>query len=156
MKILVLNSGSSSQKSRLYELGSSLPDTPPAPLWEAHIDWHEGGATLKVRTSSGKTFEQKLDKSKRTEAVAQMLQELISGETRVLEQLSEIDIVGHRIVNGGREFTEPTLVTPKVTAAIEKMAVFAPLHNRAELEGIKQIEKLCGAVRQVAVFDTGF
>jgi acetate kinase len=156
MKILVLNSGSSSQKSRLYELSGSLPDSPPAPLWEAKIEWSDKGATLKVRTSSGKSSEQKLDKSKRADAVARMLEELVSGETRVLAQLSEIDVVGHRIVNGGREFTKPTVITAKVTAAIEKMAVFAPLHNRAELEGIAQIEKVCGAVRQVAVFDTGF
>ena len=156
MKILVLNSGSSSQKSRLYELSGSLPDSPPAPLWEAKIEWGDKGATLKVRTSSGKSSEQKLDKSKRADAVARMLEELVSGETRVLAQLSEIDVVGHRIVNGGREFTKPTVITAKVTAAIEKMAVFAPLHNRAELEGIAQIEKVCGAVRQVAVFDTGF
>jgi acetate kinase len=156
MKILVLNSGSSSQKSRLYELGGSLPDTPPQPLWEAHIDWHDGGVTLKVRTSSGKSSEQKLDKSKRTGAVARMLQELVAGETKVLDQLSEIDVVGHRIVNGGRAFTKPTVIMRKVTKAIEKMAVFAPLHNRAELEGISQIEKLCRGMRQVAVFDTGF
>lgn len=156
MKILVLNSGSSSQKSCLHELGDSLPDSPPAPLWEAKIEWSDSGATLKVRTNSGKTSEQKLDKSKRAEAVGQMLQELVSGETRVLAQLSEIDVVGHRVVNGGRAYTKPTLITPRVTAAIEKMAVFAPLHNRAELEGIAQVEKLCGPVRQVAVFDTGF
>jgi len=156
MKILVLNSGSSSQKSCLYELGGSLPDSPPAPLWEAKIEWSEKGAALKVRTSSGKTAEQRLDRSKRAEAIAQLLKALVSGETRVLTQLSEIDVVGHRVVNGGREYTKPTLITPKVTAAIEKMAVFAPLHNRAELEGIAQIEKLCGSVRQVAVFDTGF
>ena len=156
MKILVLNSGSSSQKSCLYELAGSLPDSPPAPLWEAKIEWGDGATTLKVRTVSGKNSEQKLDKSKRAYAVAQMLQELLSGETRVLEQLSEIDVVGHRVVNGGREYTKPTLITPEVTAAIEKMAAFAPLHNRAELEGIAQIEKLCGPVRQVAVFDTGF
>ena len=156
MKILVLNSGSSSQKSRLYELGGSLPNPPPSPLWEAKIEWGDGGAALKAHTSSGKSYEQKLDKSKRADAVAQMLEQLVYGETRVLGQLSEIDVVGHRIVNGGREFTKPTVVTPEVTAAIEKMAVFAPLHNRAELEGIAQIEKLCGAVRQIAVFDTGF
>src|SRR6266481_1579758 len=156
MKILVLNSGSSSQKSCLYELAGSLPDSPPAPLWEAKIEWGDGATTLKVRTVSGKNSEQKLDKSKRAYAVAQMLQELLSGETRVLEQLSEIDVVGHRVVNGGREYTKPTLITPEVAAAIEKMAAFAPLHNRAELEGIAQIEKLCGPVRQVAVFDTGF
>jgi acetate kinase len=156
MKILVLNSGSSSQKSCLYELGGSVPDSPPAPLWEAKIEWGDDGATLKIRTSSGKTTEQRLDKSKRPEAIAQLLKALVSGETRVLTQLSEIDVVGHRVVNGGREYTKPTLITREVTAAIEKMAVFAPLHNRAELEGIAQIEKLCGSVRQVAVFDTGF
>jgi acetate kinase len=156
MRVLVLNSGSSSQKSCLYELGASLPDSPPAPLWEAKIEWGENGAALKVRTSSGKTAEQRLDKSKRAEAIGQLLKALVSGETRVLTQLSEINVVGHRVVNGGREYTSPTLITPQVTAAIEEMAVFAPLHNRAELEGIAQIEKLCGNVRQVAVFDTGF
>ena len=156
MKILVLNSGSSSQKSCLYELGASLPDSPLAPLWEAKIEWREEGASLKVRTSSGKKRDEKLDKGKRDEAIAQLLQALVSGETQVLAKLSEIDVVGHRVVNGGREFTKPTLITAQVTAAIEKMALFAPLHNRAELEGIAQIEKLCGHVPQVAVFDTGF
>ena len=84
MKILVLNSGSSSQKSCLYELGATLPDSPPAPLWEAKIEWRDDGATLEVRTSSGKTSEQRLDKSKRAEAIAQLLKALVSGETRVL------------------------------------------------------------------------
>jgi len=74
----------------------------------------------------------------------------------VLASLSEIDVVGHRIVNGGRNCNQPTVITDEVKAAIEKMAVFAPLHNRLELEGIALIEKLCGAVPQVAVFDTGF
>ena len=156
MKILVLNSGSSSQKSRLYEVGVALPDFPPKPLWEAKIEWREEPASLKVRTSSGKKRDEKLNPGKRGAAVAQLLQALVSGETQVLAQLSEIDVVGHRVVNGGREFTKPTRITPEVTAAIEKMAVFAPLHNRAELEGIAQIEKLCGGMPQVAVFDTGF
>ena len=85
-----------------------------------------------------------------------MLNELVSGKTRVLGAFSEIDVVGHRIVNGGRALDRPTVITPEVKTAIEKMAVFAPLHNRVELEGIALIEKLCGAVPQVAVFDTGF
>ncbi|MGC2704133.1 MAG: hypothetical protein WA361_06455, partial [Candidatus Acidiferrales bacterium] len=156
MKILVLNSGSSSQKSCLYEVGASLPDSPPAPLWEAKIEWRDDSALLQVRTRSGKKRDELLDKGKRDEAIAKLLQALVSGETQVLAELSEIDVVGHRVVNGGREFTKPTLITAQVTAAIEKMAVFAPLHNRAELEGIAQIEKLCGRVPQVAVFDTGF
>jgi acetate kinase len=156
MKILVLNSGSSSQKSNLYEVGAALPDSPPAPLWEAKIEWRDDGASLKVRTSSGKTRDERLNPAKRGEAIAELLEALVSGETRVLAKLSEIAVVGHRVVNGGRDFTKPTLITPEVTAAIEKMAVFAPLHNRSELEGIAQIEKTCGRVPQVAVFDTGF
>ena len=156
MKILVLNSGSSSQKSNLYEVGAALPDSPLAPLWEAKIEWRDEGALLQVRTSSGKKRDERLNPAKRGEAIAELLKALVSGETQVLAKLSEIDVVGHRVVNGGREFTKPTLITPRVTAAIEKMAVFAPLHNRSELEGIAQIEKLCGRVPQVAVFDTGF
>ena len=156
MRILVLNSGSSSQKSCLYELGVALPDSPPKPLWEAKIEWRKERASLEVRTSSGKKRDEKLNPGKRDEAVAQLLQALVSGETQVLAKLSEIDVVGHRVVNGGRKFTKPTRITPEVTAAIEKMVVFAPLHNRAELEGIAQVEKLCSGVPQVAVFDTGF
>lgn len=155
MKVLVLNSGSSSQKSCLYELGDALPQSPPAPAWEAKIEWN-GGGTLKAHTSTGKKTEECLEKAERSGSVAKLLETLASGETRVIKELSEIDVVGHRVVNGGREYTSPTRITAAVKAAIEKMAVFAPLHNRAELEGIAQIEKECGPVPQVAVFDTGF
>ena len=59
MKILVLNAGSSSQKSRLYELGDSLPDLAPAPLWQADADWgqHTGTTTLKVQNKRGEAIE---------------------------------------------------------------------------------------------------
>ena len=156
MKILVLNSGSSSQKACLYDLGRTLPDNPPKPAWEGKIEWLECSATLEARTSSGASSKKDLQRGERAEATAQLLQELVSGETRVLQKLSEINIAGHRIVNGGREFTHPTLITAEVRSAIEKMAAFAPLHNRVELEGIALVEKLCGPIPQVAVFDTGF
>jgi acetate kinase len=94
---------------------------------------------------------EQLNQAKRSETIAQLSQALVSGQTKVLAQLSEIDVVGHRVVNGGAEFTSPSLITPEFTAAIEKVAVFAPLHNRAELEGIGQIENLCAPVPQVAV-----
>lgn len=156
MNILVLNSGSSSQKASFYALPGGLPDAPPLPLWEGKTEWRDDGAKLQVRTSSGATAEQDLKWRGRPDATAQLLQALLSRETRVLAQLSEIDVVGHRIVNGGPRFTRPALVTPEVKAAIREMAKFAPLHNRVELEGIALIEKQCGAVPQVAVFDTGF
>src|SRR5882724_2235944 len=155
MKILVLNSGSSSQKARFYDL-KPPPDDPPEPQWDGKLEWREDRAAFEIRTSSGAVSKEDAQISDRRSATAQLLGELASGKTRVLSSLSEIEVVGHRIVNGGRSSNQPTVITHEVKAAIEKMAVFAPLHNRLELEGIALIEKLCGAVPQVAVFDTGF
>ncbi len=156
MKILVLNSGSSSQKSCVYELGAALPDSPPAPLWEGKVEWQGTRAVLEVRNSTGTTIKEELTIGARSEATARLLDALTSGKTRVLNEKSEIGAVGHRIVNGGSEFAQPTIVTPEVKAAIARMAVFAPLHNRVELEGIVLIEEQFGGIPQIAVFDTGF
>jgi acetate kinase len=160
VKILVLNSGSSSQKACLFDLGAPLPDDPPEPLWQGKLEWRDQRATLETGTSSGAVLKVNVERGERSAATSQLLNELASGKTRVLESLSEIDVVGHRIVNGGRFYNRPTVITPEVKSAIEKMAVFAPLHNRLELDGIALMETLfekCrGAVAQVAVFDTGF
>ena len=64
--------------------------------------------------------------------------------------------MGHRVVHGGPHFEDPVFVTAEVKAAIAGVSAFAPLHNRAELEGMEIVEKLLGPVPQVAVFDTGF
>ena len=156
MKILVLNSGSSSQKSCLFELDAPLPDLPPAPLWEGKIEWEGDRAVLEVRNSAGLSQKEEMAAGLRAEATARLLDALTSGKARVLADKSEIAAVGHRIVNGGREFTQATVVTAEVKAAIERMAVFAPLHNRVELEGINLVEKKFGSIPQIAVFDTGF
>jgi acetate kinase len=156
VKILVLNSGSSSQKACLFAFGAPLPDDPPKPLWEGKLEWRDERATLEARSASGAVVRENVERSDRLAATSHLLNELASGKTRVLESLSEIDVVGHRIVNGGGSYHCPTLITAEVKSAIEDMAVFAPLHNRLELQGIALIEKLCGAVPQVAVFDTGF
>lgn len=159
MKILVLNAGSSSQKSCLYELGDSLPDHPLAPLWEAQIDWthHQGEAELKVKTESGATFQQSFAVDERTVVMTAMLKTLWSGSTQVLQDSREIDRVGHRVVHGGQEYQQSVLITSEVKAAIARLSVFAPVHNPANLEGIEAIEQILGtAVPQVAVFDTAF
>jgi acetate kinase len=160
VKILVLNSGSSSQKACLFDLAAPLPDDPPQPLWEGKLEWRDDRATLEARTSSGAVLKGNVGRGERSAVTSQLLNELASGKTRVLESLAEIDVVGHRIVNGGRSYNRPAVITAVVKSAIEKMAVFAPLHNRLELDGIALIETLfkkCrGSVPQVAVFDTGF
>jgi acetate kinase len=156
VKILVLNSGSSSQKSRIYEFGAALPQSPPAPLWEGKIEWHGDRAMLEISNSSGAAHREEMGAGTREEATARLLDALTSGAARAVADKSEIAAVGHRIVNGGREYTQPVIITAKVKAAIQRMAVFAPLHNRVELEGIELIEKSFGSVPQVAVFDTAF
>ncbi|HTC67568.1 MAG TPA: acetate kinase [Candidatus Acidoferrum sp.] len=156
MKVLVLNSGSSSQKSSLFDFGASLPDSPPAPLWEGKIEWQGEHASLEIKESGGIFRKEEMTVTAREKATAHLLDALTSGKASVLSNRSEIAVVGHRIVNGGREYAQPTIITPEVKAAIERMAVFAPLHNRVELEGIRLIEEKFGSIPQVAVFDTAF
>jgi acetate kinase len=156
VRVLVLNSGSSSQKSRLYELGGALPEHPPVPLWEAKVDWDGGQAEIQVKNSRGAATRDRVTLESRPRAIEHMLETLWGGSTSVIGSPSDIDVVGHRIVHGGQEYGEPVVVTPQVKAAIARMSVFAPLHNRAELEGIEIIGRLAGPVLQVAVFDTGF
>src|ERR1700682_1537214 len=156
MKILVLNSGSSSQKTALYELGGALPEQPPAPAWEGQIEWSGNQADVQVRNLRGGKLEERVQVASRSEAIDHLLSTLSGGSTAVVSSLSEIDVVGHRIVHGGQDFEQATALTPDVKSAIARMSVFAPLHNRAELDGIEAIEKRIGGVPQVAVFDTGF
>ena len=158
MKILVMNAGSSSQKSCVYQLTEeTLPQNPPEPLWEAHIDWTvaEGFAVVKIK-ANGVKLETKLETADRGLVLAKMLDTLITGETKVIEQLSEIDVVGHRVVHGGTEYSQATLVTPAVKEAIARFIPLAPAHNPANLQGIEAIEKILGDIPQVAVFDTAF
>ncbi|MCU1242017.1 MAG: acetate kinase [Candidatus Acidoferrum typicum] len=156
MKILVLNSGSSSQKSALYEILGTLPEHPPTPAWQGKIEWDGDQADIQAQNSQGAQLEARLKVASRSNAIEQMLDTLWNGKVRAVSDPSEIDVVGHRIVHGGKEFEEATVITPQVKSAIARMAVFAPLHNRAELEGIELIEKRLGNLPQVAVFDTGF
>ena len=156
MKILVLNSGSSSQKSSLFDFGASVPDSPPPPLWEGKLEWPGERAILEVKNSAGIIQKEEMTVTAREKATAHLLDALTSGKASVLSNKSEIAIVGHRIVNGGRDYTQPVTITPEVKAAIQRMAVFAPLHNRVELEGIRLIEEKFGSIPQVAVFDTAF
>jgi acetate kinase len=156
MKILVLNSGSSSQKSCLYEIGDSVPTDPPACLWEGKIEWNGDIAEIQIKNAAGKVKKDHTKIASRAQAIEHLLNALWSGETQAVSAPSEIKVVGHRVVHGGPKYKNPTVITPEVKAAIAGVSAFAPLHNRAELEGIAIVEKLLGSVPQIAVFDTGF
>ena len=154
MLVLVLNAGSSSQKSCLYNLGESIPDTPPEPLWEADIDWMSEQKGILTVESNGK--EQEIELEDRDTALKTLLNTLVEGESKVIDSLDNIDLVGHRVVHGGTKYSQPTLINDDVKKAIADLIPLAPSHNPANLEGIKTIEEILPEVPQVAVFDTAF
>jgi acetate kinase len=160
MNVLVLNSGSSSQKSCLYKLRDTLPDDPPLPVWEGKIEWasdnNNDQAQYSIRTSRGVSRKEATSGGSRGEDIERLLQNLWSGEAQAISGPSEIEVVGHRVVHGGPQHFEPSIITAEVKSAIEGVSAFAPLHNDAELEGMEIVAKLLGPVPQIAVFDTGF
>ncbi|MBO0859840.1 MAG: acetate kinase [Chloracidobacterium sp.] len=156
MKILILNSGSSSLKTCLYEIGEALPADPPACLWECRIEWIGEDAAVQLKNSGGAGRQYRIEGLARAEVLKQSLRAAWSGETQSIVSASEIDVVGHRVVHGGPRYAEPVLITPDVKSAITAASEFAPLHSGAEIEGMEIVENLLGPVPQVAVFDTGF
>jgi acetate kinase len=158
MKILVLNSGSSSQKSALFELGPESGDDPLPPLWEGKLEWGGAKESLSVRNSQGKEIREyrELQQKERSAPLEEMLRCLWSGPTTVLANSDEIDVIGHRVVHGGPKLHQPVLIDALVKRAIEDVSEIAPLHNQTNLAGIYAAEKLFSGKPQVAVFDTGF
>ena len=156
MKILVLNSGSSSQKACLYEIGDALPESPPVPLWEGRIEWNGDTAAITVRNSEGIVRKQTLQNLSRELVLKDLLATLWSGATRSIASAAEINVVGHRVVHGGPRFHDPILISNDVYATLAGLSQFAPLHIQSEIQGMKIVADLLGDVPQVAVFDTGF
>jgi acetate kinase len=156
MKILVLNRGSSSVKSCLYDFQATQDSKDP--LWEAQLSWKNNyeGVILKVKNSNGKAYTENLKESTSQEAIKRMIHSLIDGEASVLTKLDEVDVIGHRIVHGGKYYTHAVLIDSTVKKTISLLADIAPLHNPPGLEGIEILETLFPHKPQVAVFDTSF
>lgn len=158
MKILVMNAGSSSQKSCLYDITDpTLPDSPPEPIWEGFIDWtHQAGiAEISVKTSEI-DFKDTVPFESRLPVIEQLLNTIWSGSAPVIGSPNEIDVVGHRVVHGGRRYHASTQITPDVKETIAKLFELAPVHNPANLQGIEATEQVLSHCPQMAVFDTAF
>lgn len=158
MRILVLNAGSSSLKSCLYELNGSLPEAPPVPLWEGRLEWEEPfrNVRLRVMREGQQVIDAQPSIPSESAAAGHLLQTLWDGPARVLASPAEVDGVGHRVVHGGEKYSAPTLVTDEVKQEISRLAAFAPEHNPAEVAGIETAEGIFKSQPQVAVFDTAF
>ena len=159
MKILVLNAGSSSQKSCLYEIADeAFPTQALQPLWEGKINWTQdrGVAEIEVKTATGATLQKSIAGDSPQAHLTYMLNTLNHDATKVINQLSEIDVVGHRIVHGGEDYRDSVVITEDVKKAIADLSNLAPEHNPAALSGIEAVENILKGVTQIAVFDTGF
>ena len=158
MKILVLNSGSSTQKSALFDLGPESSPNPVAPLWEGKLEWDGEKEKLTVQKADEKKINQEavVQAKDRQASLEKLLQKLWQPPTQVIRDRSEIQVVGHRVVHGGPQLSEPAIITREVKQAIADVSAIAPLHNVAGLQGIELAEKLFPEVPEVAVFDTGF
>jgi acetate kinase len=157
MKILILNSGSSSIKSCLFEF-NTLPAHPLPPLWEAHLQWKNQfeNVSLKIKNHLSEEHSEKIKVTSSNEALKRLIQSLLEGKKPVLTSLDEIDVIGHRIVHGGKDYKESTLINANVKAKIKQLSELAPLHNLIDLEGIELLETLLKNKPQIAVFDTAF
>jgi acetate kinase len=157
MKILVLNRGSSSVKCSLYEF-QVIPSDPLPPLWEGHLEWKNtfDEAQFKVSNHQGQSLTQKIRKKSADLGINVMLDYLIKGPAAVISTFDEVDLIGHRIVHGGKDFHEAVLIDHQVKRKIEALSELAPLHNPPGLAGIEIMEKHFPHQPQIAVFDTSF
>ena len=153
LKILVVNAGSSSLKYQLIDMEN-----------ESVL---AKGKCEQIGTESTFTHKVPSDETKNIKALPMKMQDhaaalkivldtLVDAEHGVIGSVKEIDAVGHRVLHGGEKFSGSVLVDDKVEEAIKECFDLGPLHNPANLTGIKACQKIMPGVPQVAVFDTGF
>ena len=152
MKILVINAGSSSLKYQLI----NMEDEHVIAKGNCERIGAEGGR-ISHKTADGVEIKLDCEFPTHTEAFEKLVEVLLSGEGKVLDDLSEISAVGHRIVQGAELFSESVLVTEEVIEKISSISELAPLHNPAHVLALRACQKVFDAsVPQVVVFDTAF
>lgn len=150
MKILVLNSGSSSLKYQLIDMDTE--EVLAKGNFE-RIGQYNSFLTHKVGDIKRK-FEKPV--SNHEKAIRFVLNKLLSSQYGVIKSVDEIDAVGHRIVHGGEKFTKPAIVDDEVMNGLEECIELAPLHNPAAILGIEACKKVMPGKKNVVVFDTAF
>lgn len=151
MKILVLNCGSSSIKYALYNMDDKSVMTSGG-AERVGLE----GAFVKVKLPGGEKKQIMHDIPEHTEGVKFIFSLLTDPEIGVIKDLKGIDAVGHRMVHGGEKFNKSVLLTEEVLKTFEECSDLAPLHNPANLKGVRAVQELMPGLPQVGVFDTAF
>lgn len=151
MKILVINAGSSSMKYQLIDMDGEVV------LAKGNCERIGLDGKITHKTNTGVVVSKEVTMSNHTEAFAQIKLALTEGEGKVINDLSEVTAIGHRVVQGGSQFNTSVLIDDAVMKAIDDNAILAPLHNPANKQGIEAATETFGAeIPQAAVFDTSF
>jgi acetate kinase len=150
MNVLVINCGSSSLKFQMIK--SDTKEVMATGICErigidGRLTYQKEGNDKIVTEAAMPTHKQ---------AIQMVIDALTANGTGVIESLSEVGAVGHRVVHGGEKFTESVILDEEVLAAIEECNELAPLHNPANLIGIRACQELMPSAPQVGVFDTAF
>jgi acetate kinase len=148
MKVIAVNAGSSSLKFQLLEMPSET-------VLVSGVVERIGipNSIIKIKLN-GLKIEEQFDCKDHSVAVDLLLQKLV--ELKVVQSIDEIDAVGHRVVHGGEKFSDSVEITDEVIKAIEDVSDLAPLHNPANLTGIRAFQNALPHIKGVAVFDTAF
>ncbi len=150
MKVLVLNSGSSSLKYQVIDMETE--ETLAKGYFE-RIGQANSFLTHKVKDEKHKFEHYAKDHE---QAIKFVLSRIMHKQYGVIKDLNELQGIGHRIVHGGEEFANPVLITDKIISEIKKCSELAPLHNPAAILGIEACRKVAPKIKMVAVFDTAF
>ena len=150
MKILVINCGSSSLKYQLIDMEGEkvlCKGLCERIGMESSMITHEANGHKATTPAIFPTH---------TEAFAEVVKKMTTGEGKCIDDVSEISAIGHRVVHGGEKFKASCLITDEVVNTIRELSPLAPLHNPAGILGIEAARKVFGNVPMVAVFDTAF
>ena len=151
MKVLVINCGSSSLKYQLIDMDGEkvlCKGLCERIGMESSMITHEANGHKATTPAIFPTH---------TEAFAEVVKKMTTGEGKCIDDVSEINAIGHRVVHGGEKFASSVLIDDVVMAALEDCIPLAPLHNPANITGINACTAVMGKdVPQVAVFDTAF
>lgn len=148
MKVLVLNCGSSSLKYQLIDMSTENPLA--SGLCERI------GIDGRLKHKGKEVYEVEQEMKNHEDAIKMVIDALLDEKHGVISDIKEINAVGHRVVHGGEHFAKSVVITDEVIKAIEDCIELAPLHNPANLMGIRACESLIPGISQVAVFDTAF
>lgn len=151
MKVLVVNAGSSSMKFTLFSMANE--QVLAKGVFERLGTEHPN---LIYKRPDGFKFEGEVMVANHVEALQAICDKLVDPQIGVLGSLTEIKAVGHRVLHGGEEITQPVLINDQAKSIIRKCIPLGPLHNPANLAGIEACEKAMPGVPNVGVFDTQF